>query len=100
MGVRQIQVRVGFGQHWQLTPEITWKVVDDTGLGEVTRTRAEMRQSDVRSWKRPQQKVALRAVVATCVLAVLPTDYLGRTRLADAAAAGHALLPSRLPPHG
>lgn len=90
----QIRVYVGLGERWRLTPQVEWKADDDTGFGEVVELRVEMRQSDIRSWGRPQQQAALKAVGATCVLAVLPPNHPDRSRLAQAVAAGEALLPT------
>lgn len=94
LGVEQIQVTVGFGDSWELAPDVAWKVEDDTGMGLVTRVRVAMRQADVRAWKRPQQETALYAAVARAVLAVLPPDHGARPALVEAVAAGRDLLPN------
>lgn len=89
---KQIQVHVGFGDAWQTGPEIDWKAEDDTGLGQVVRIHTQLRQGQVRTWKPPQQGSALRSLVATCCLAVLPEDHGSRNALQDAAADGAHLL--------
>ncbi len=93
LDINQVQVRVGLGERWQPTPTVAEKVQDDTGLGQVTRVHVEMPQSDVRAWRRPQQEAALTAVVARCVLAVLPAGHPSRALLEEAVSPGAALLP-------
>lgn len=90
----QIQIHVGFGDTWQTIPEIEWKADDDTGLGQVVKLHAQLRQAQVRTWKPPQQQAAMRSLVATCCLAVLPDDHGSRNALQDAATEGaHLLVP-------
>jgi hypothetical protein len=69
-------------------------VQDDTGLGQVLRTRAQMRQADVRAWTPREQEAGLLAVVATNLLAVLPEQHDSRAGLEQAVAAGAHLFPT------
>ena len=90
----QIQIHVGLGDSWRVTPEVG-RATDDTGLGEVVEARVEMRQEQVRGWRAAEQEAALLAVIASCCLAVLPGDHGSRDALRQAAAAGAPLLPPR-----
>ncbi|MEU4622088.1 DUF4240 domain-containing protein [Actinoplanes sp. NPDC023801] len=90
----QIQIAVGFGDAWQPMPEIKWDAMDDTGLGQVVSVHAQLRQAQVRAWNSSQQEAALRSLIATCLLAVLPEGHGSRDGLQDAATEGaHLLTP-------
>jgi hypothetical protein len=94
LDVVQLQVVIGFGDGWQLIPAIERQVQDDTGPGQVLRTRAQMRQADVRAWTLQEQEAGLLAVVATNLLAALPEQHDGRAGLEQAVAEGAHLLPA------
>jgi hypothetical protein len=93
LGAAQIQIFVGFGDSWQLTPIIEWTAMDDTGLGQVVKVRVHMRQAQVRVWKPPEQLAALRSLIASCCLAVLPEDHGSRSALHPAVTEGARFLP-------
>ncbi|MET0415818.1 MAG: DUF4240 domain-containing protein [Actinoplanes sp.] len=88
----QIQIYVGFGDSWQVTPEIAWDVEDETGVGQVVTVRVELPQTVVRGWTRREQEAALLSLAATCCLSVLPADHASRSLLHDAASEGASLL--------
>ena len=94
LDVVQLQVVIGLGDAWQLSPAIEWHVQDDTGLGQVLRTRAQMRQADIRAWTPQEQEAGLLAVVATSLLAALPEQHDSRAGLERAVADGAHLLPA------
>jgi hypothetical protein len=94
LDVVQLQVVIGFSDAWQLSPAIEWQVQDDTGLGQVLRTRSQMRQADVRAWTPEEQETGLLAVVATNLLASLPEQHDCRAGLEQAVADGRHLLPA------
>jgi hypothetical protein len=94
LDVVQLQVVIGLGDAWQLSAAIEWQVQDDTGLGQVLRTRAQMRQADVRAWTPQEQETGLRAVVATSLLAALPEQHDSRAGLERAVAGGAHLFPA------
>lgn len=92
---RQIQIYVGFGEAWQTVPEIEWHAIDDTGLGQVVKVRAQLRQAEVSAWEPEQQGAALLSLAAVCCLAALPADHGSRSALQNAADQGEPLLPPR-----
>ena len=92
MRATQIQVRVGTGHVWRLSPEVD-RVRNALGPGEALRVSVEISQADLRSRQQPEQTTALRAVVAMCLLAVLPDDHPGRPALDEAVSVGVDLLP-------
>lgn len=94
MDVEQLQITVGFGERWRLTPRIEPSIQDDTGLGRVLRTHAEMHQADVRAWSSEEQQAALLAVVARSLLDALPEKHGSRIILERAMTAGESLLPT------
>lgn len=93
LGAEQLQVHLGLGESWQLTPEVRGNVTDDFGVGQVVRVHAGMVQARFRAWPVPDQKAALLSLAATCCLAALPGDHGSRAALLEAAAAGAHLLP-------
>jgi hypothetical protein len=94
LDVVQLQVVIGLGDAWQLSPAIEWQVQDDTGLGQVLRACTQMRQADVRAWTPQQQEAGLLAVVATSLLAALPEQHDSRAGLERAATDGAHVLPT------
>jgi len=92
-GPTPVQVRIDLGERWRLAPEVG-RVPDPFGRGEAAHVRVEMRRHDLRSWQEPQQATALQAVVARCLLEVLPDGHPGRPALQEAVSAGAALLPA------
>jgi len=93
MGVSQLRVFVELGYVWQLTPRVDRHEAMGPAEEPAVEIRIAMRQEDFRSWAEAEQVTALRAVVATCLLAVLPADHAGLDALRDAVSAGAALLP-------
>ena len=94
LGAGQLVVVLGFGEAWQVAPQVDGLVDDEFGPGTVFQARVQLAQAVVRSWTSGQQVAGLLAVVAGCLLAVLPGDHGARTALEQAVADGAELLPA------
>jgi hypothetical protein len=91
----QVQVYVSLGDAWRLTPRTVPSHELGRWQGVAVEVGVDMDQTDFRSWTGQQQTTALKAVVATCLLAVLPDDHAGRPALEEAVSAGADVLPAR-----
>lgn len=87
----QVEVRVDFGNGWQVVPQQRAGVVDE--FGKVVAVGCQLDQPTAKSWPIYDQERALAAVLARCVLTVLPDAHGARQALADVDAAGTDLLP-------
>ncbi|QGQ20687.1 DUF4240 domain-containing protein [Cellulomonas sp. JZ18] len=88
-----LEVRLGLGTRWDLTPRVEPGAAQEWGEGTVTRVQVELPGDEVAALPRADQTTLLLSAAATCVLAVLPPDHGARPRLQDVAAAGRPLLP-------
>ena len=89
-----VQVRIGLGVRWQLGPAPGEDLQQVMGWGLAPCPRRELPRDVVRAWRPDQQRTGLLAVVAGCLLTVLPDDHAARAALQQSVQAAAELLPT------